>query len=82
MNKIDTEILGALLSQDDDDSPDAKECPMPKTKFPAELPFAMAYVPFQPWQKPYDTSAALERGTLFPCLDKPFIGEEAVKHDK
>ncbi|MBR6872599.1 MAG: spore coat associated protein CotJA [Ruminococcus sp.] len=46
------------------------------------MPYAMAYVPFQRWQKTYDDEAGLERGTVFPCLDKPFIGEEAVKHDK
>ncbi|MCR5019917.1 MAG: spore coat associated protein CotJA [Ruminococcus sp.] len=40
----------------------------------------MAYVPFQPWIEPYEDDVALSRGTVFPCLDKPFIGEEAVKN--
>lgn len=55
------------------------ECPQPKGKFPAETPLGMAYVPFQEWEKTYDAQAALSRGTVFPSLDKPFIGEEAVK---
>lgn len=46
--------------------------------FPKETPIGMAYVPYQQWEKPYDEQVALERGTIFPSLDKPFIGEEAV----
>ncbi len=56
-----------------------KECPEPKGEFPRYTPIAMAYVPFQEWEKTYDEQAALSRGTIFPSLDKPFIGEEAVK---
>nr|WP_296791644.1 spore coat associated protein CotJA [Ruminococcus sp.] len=47
---------------------------------PRKLALAMAYVPFQTWEKPYEDDTALCRGTAFPCLDKPFIGEEAVKN--
>lgn len=43
-----------------------------------ELPLAMAYVPMQQWGEQYAPVVALERGTLFPALDLPFIGEEAV----
>ena len=50
------------------------------TVFPAVTPPAMAYVPFQMWETPYEDDVALSRGTVFPCLDKPFIGEEAVKN--
>lgn len=39
---------------------------------------AMAYVPYQNWQKLYSPDVAIKRGTLFSELDKPFIGEEAV----
>ena len=35
----------------------------------------MQYVPIQVWETPYDNAAALSRGTIFPSLDKPFIGE-------
>lgn len=42
------------------------------------ISYGMAYVPYQSWEKVYDPTIALERGTIFPGLDKPFIGEEAV----
>lgn len=35
---------------------------------------AMAYVPWQQWGDLYDEAVALQRGTLFPDLDKPFLG--------
>lgn len=42
----------------------------------ATLPLAMAYVPFQPWETPYEAEVALKRGTIFPSLDLPFMGGE------
>lgn len=45
------------------------------------LSLAMAYVPRQKWQNIYDAKVALVRGTIFADLDKPFIGEEAVRRD-
>lgn len=53
-------------------------CPQPEGAFPKSTPIGMAYVPFQKWEKTYDVNIALSRGTIFPSLDKPFIGEEAV----
>ncbi|MBU5450355.1 spore coat associated protein CotJA [Acetivibrio sp. MSJd-27] len=38
----------------------------------------MAYVPMQMWNKTYDPDVGICRGTIFPELDLPFIGEEAV----
>ena len=35
---------------------------------------AMVYSPKQVWGETYDVDVALERGTLFPELDKPFLG--------
>lgn len=46
------------------------------------LPLAMAYVPMQKWGEQYAPAVALERGTIFPELDLPFIGEEAVPHER
>ncbi|MGN1014590.1 MAG: spore coat associated protein CotJA [Butyricicoccus sp.] len=46
------------------------------------LSLAMAFVPSQYWQNIYDQNVALARGTIFADLDKPFIGEEAVQHDR
>lgn len=45
---------------------------------PRLLSLAMAFVPDQRFENPYDTALAFSRGTLFPSLDKPFLGEEAV----
>ncbi len=46
----------------------------------ADFPLAMAYVP---WQKNfdsiYDTDKALCAGTIFQCLDKPFLGRGGCK---
>lgn len=34
------------------------------------ISYAMAYVPYQSWERLYDPAIALDRGTIFPCLDK------------
>ena len=43
-----------------------------------QVALAMAYVPFQRWCTPYEPEVGFERGTMFPALDKPFLGGEAV----
>ncbi len=35
---------------------------------------AMAYVPIQQWETPYEAEEAFARGTVFPSLDLPFTG--------
>ena len=35
---------------------------------------AMAYVPMQQFEETYDPEQALDNGTLFPALNKPFLG--------
>ena len=45
---------------------------------PSLLSLAMGFVPVQAWEEPYDDDLALARGTIFPALDKPFLGEEAL----
>lgn len=39
-----------------------------------KMVLAMAYVLDQAWETPYDVNEGLKRGTLFPSLDKPFLG--------
>jgi len=39
-----------------------------------KLPLTMAYVPFQTIEGTYSKDEALKAGTLFPNLDKPFLG--------
>ncbi len=41
---------------------------------------AMAYVPVQEWDDIYSEDVALCNGTLFPDLDKPFLGRKQVRH--
>ena len=81
MDFYESGILGKILDAEENGmSADSQKCPQPMGKFPAETPVAMAYVPFQSWEKPYDMDAGLSRGTIFPSLDKPFIGREAASH--
>ena len=39
-----------------------------------DLALAIAYVPWQHWCEVYSPERALENGTLFPELNKPFCG--------
>lgn len=40
------------------------------------LPLTMAYLPFQQIEGVYSQDEALKAGTLFPNLDKPFLGRK------
>ena len=44
-----------------------------------ELPLTMAYVPMQKYGATYEAENALKNGTLFPELDKPFLGKGALR---
>ena len=75
------EVFFTLFERTPDDKDGcAQACPLPVGAFPASTPLAMSYVPYQVWETPYETDVALQRGTIFRSLDKPFIGEEAVKN--
>ena len=51
--------------------------------FPANMPIAMAYVPWQKWQNIYEPCRALKNGTIFEELNKPFSGKaEPVADEK
>jgi hypothetical protein len=39
-----------------------------------EMVVAMAYVPVQSFGTVFEPDKAFDRGTLFPDLDKPFLG--------
>lgn len=54
-------------------SPIWKPC-CPKTALPSDTAVTMAYVPYQLNTDVYCPEVALENGTLFPSLDKPFFG--------
>ena len=46
-----------------------------------EMPIAMAYVPIQSYKKTYEPDSALCFGTIFPELNKPFLGCKANRGD-
>ncbi|MBE6851145.1 MAG: spore coat associated protein CotJA [Ruminococcus sp.] len=50
--------------------------PQPMTVFPEDTPPGMAYVPYQMWGEVYEADMGISRGTMFPVLDKPFLGME------
>ncbi len=41
-----------------------------------KLPLTMAYIPMQCYKEAYGYEEALKNGTLFPELDKPFLGRK------
>ena len=49
-------------------------CTPNRSRFPAETPDAMAYVPFQQLGTTYPADRGLVYGTIFPELNKPFLG--------
>ena len=40
---------------------------------------AMAYVPYQNPKAVYTASFGLKNGTMFPCLNKPFLGKRGYR---
>ena len=53
----------------------------PEGIFPSQLTLAMAYVPYQSWEEPLSEEQALEAGTVFPSLVKPFLLEKGGSRD-
>ncbi len=49
------------------------------TRILDNFPLAMAYVRIQELERMYPPEVALERGTLFPELDKPFCGRTVTR---
>lgn len=64
---------------------DRRECPcgMASMQRPqdncSDLPAAMAYVPWQYFTQVYELPMALQAGTIFPELNKPFRGYKGGK---
>ena len=54
-------------------------CPNTHDHFPEDMPIAMAYVPWQKWQDICELREAVERGTIFKELDKPFLGKGGMR---
>ena len=49
-----------------------------RAALPEDPALAMAYIPYQSWGEVYEPERALDAGTLFPDLDKPFYGRQGV----
>ena len=47
--------------------------------FANDVSLGMGYVPWQTWGNLYDLNKGHQAGTIFPCLDKPFIGRAMWK---
>ncbi len=45
--------------------------------FPEDAALAIAYVRWQEFGDVYEAEDGYARGTIFPCLDKPFYGRRA-----
>ncbi|HEX3027331.1 MAG TPA: spore coat associated protein CotJA [Clostridia bacterium] len=45
--------------------------------FPSQTPVGMAYVPVQKFRSVYEPDVGLMQGTIFPDLDKPWLGNRA-----
>lgn len=43
------------------------------------VPLAMGYVPWQNFECTYEPAQALQAGTIFPELDKPFYGRRGIR---
>lgn len=46
----------------------------------AALPLAIATVPMQPWETPFDSATALKQGTIFPSLNLMFFAAGGEYH--
>lgn len=54
-------------------NPSDKPC-CPTSALPTDTVVTMAYIPVQTDSTVYCPETALQNGTLFPVLDKPFLG--------
>ncbi|MBE5973517.1 spore coat associated protein CotJA [Lacrimispora sp.] len=58
-----------------------KECECETATPSKTVALAIATVPMQPWEQPYDPKTALKHGTIFPSLDLPFYVTGGNSHD-
>jgi len=57
---------------------EGEACLLNPPPLPTVTVAAMAYVPFQQFGTVYEPEMGLRSGTIFPELDKPFLGERGV----
>lgn len=49
------------------------------TDYISNMPIGMAYVPWQHWNEIYDIEIGFHNGTIFPDLNKPYMGRRCWK---
>lgn len=60
----------------------SNQCPCSSNRkdiFYDNVSIGMGYVPWQKWDNVYDLNKGMCAGTIFPCLDKPFLGRSMWK---
>lgn len=55
------------------------ECRQQRPDYISDMALAMAYVPWQHYQSIYEPDKALQVGTIFPELNKPFTGRRVCR---
>lgn len=43
------------------------------------MPIGMAYVPWQHWNELYEIEKGFKAGTIFPELNKPYVGRRCCR---
>jgi hypothetical protein len=71
MNRAETQMNRAetQMNRMEDES-----CAPNRPPLPAVTVVAMAYIPFQQFNTVYEPEQGFEMGTIFPELNKPFLG--------
>ena len=68
-----------MTNGDDVFRPDSRADAIDQAPIPKNAVLAMAYVPVQRWEKPMSAAEALNRGTAFRSLVKPFWAMEVER---
>lgn len=55
---------------------------VPDNRLCNEMALVMSYTKMQPFGQPYEAEVGFDRGTIFPELDFPFMGEGACPHNE
>lgn len=77
-----TEIIENFNEMSNMNNSDNQEIESATEKKQQKLSLAMAYVPWQKFENLYNSTMALNRGTLFKDLDFPFIREEVIPRER
>ena len=73
LEKYEDLFMPSFLSGNDNNEP--------LKPFPKDTSLAMAYIPFQQDINPYSPEKALNKGTFFKDLNKPFLGRKEAKNE-